>query len=207
MTVRAVVFDIGNVLIRWNPEAYYDRLLGPAAARAFFAETGIHTANLAIDEGAPFRETILALAERHPAWADAIRRWHDDWGAFLEGEIAGTVALMRRLRAKGTPVFALTNFGEGPFAIASARHPFLGDFDAMFMSARLGLLKPDPRIYAAVEARSGLPPEALFFTDDKPENVAAAVARGWRGHVFATPGALAAALHDVGILTAREAEP
>lgn len=196
----AVIFDIGRVLIDWDPEGFYDRAIGPAARAALFAEVDLHGANLAIDRGAPFAGTIEALAARHPDHAEAIWLWHDRWLDMASPEIPGSVALLRALRARSVPVFALTNFGIDTFAQAEAAYPFLRDFDRRYISGHLGLLKPEEALYAHVEADCGLPPGALLFTDDRPENVAAAAARGWRTHLFEGSRGWAEQLLDEGLL-------
>jgi len=202
---RAVIFDIGKVLIEWDPEGFFDRAIGPAARRALFAEVDLHGMNLDIDRGAPFRETVYGLADRHPGHAAAIRMWHDRWIEMASPEIPGSVALLRALRARGVPVFALTNFGVGSFGVAEAAYPFLGMFDRRYVSGQLRLMKPEPAIYAHVEADCGLPPDTLLFADDRPENVAAAAARGWRTHLFDGPEGWAGRLVAEGLLPPAEA--
>lgn len=188
--IRAVVFDIGNVLVSWQPEAFYDNRIGAARRARLFAEVDLHGMNLAVDRGAPFAQSVRDLAARHPAWADDILQWHDSWTQMFTPVISGTVALMRGLRAQGVPVFALSNFGRDTFALACQMHPFLTEFDQSYISGHLGVLKPEPEIYAILEQESNIPPQTLFFIDDKPENIAAAIARGWSGHVFTHPDTL-----------------
>ncbi|MGL6209933.1 MAG: HAD family hydrolase [Paracoccaceae bacterium] len=202
---QAVIFDIGNVLITWNPEAFYDARIGADRRQRFMAEVPIHAANLAVDAGAPFRDTIYGLAEAHPDWATEIRWWHDDWLAMVDPVIEGSVTLLRALKAKGVPVFALTNFGRETFDIALARFDFLREFDRAYVSGHMEVIKPDPAIYAAVEKDCGIEPQALLFADDRPENIDAARARGWGGHLFDGPEGWARRLVDEGLLTAREA--
>ena len=202
---QAVIFDIGNVLIGWQPEVVYDARLGPDRAAAFFAEVPIHTANLEIDRGAPFLATLQDLSAAHPAWAQEILWWHDDWLTMVQPVIDHSVTTLRALKARGIPVFALTNFGAETFQIALAEFPFLSLFDHAFVSAHLRLLKPDPAIYAHVESATGLPPEFLLFADDKAENTAAAAARGWQTHTFTTPQPWAQRLVSAGLLTNQEA--
>jgi len=175
---EAVVFDIGNVLIEWNPERYYDARIGEAARRRLFAEAGLEAMNLSIDAGALFRETIYATAEQHPQWAEQIRWWHDNWIDIASPRIEASIALLRALRARGVPVFALTNFGEHSFAYAETQYDFFREFDRRFVSGELGVIKPDPEIYRKVEQLGGVAPERLLFTDDKAENIEAAAARG-----------------------------
>lgn len=206
MKPQAVVFDLGNVLIEWNPEAYYDARIGRDARERMFAETDIHAVNLTIDEGAPYRETVYALAERFPEWAAEIRLWHDDQFGMTQPVIAHSLRLVRALQASGVPVLALSNWGDESFDRAVAFYPFLGTFDRTYVSGKLKIKKPDPRIYAHVEADSGVSPGALFFIDDRLENIRAAAARGWAVHHFSGPEGLAADLVARGLLAAEHAE-
>lgn len=205
MTPEAVVFDIGNVLIEWNPERFYDSRLGEAGRRALFAETGIEAMNLRVDAGAPFRATVEAHAAAHPKWAEQILWWYDHWIEMASPRIEGSIACLRALRAKGVPVFALTNFGDDSFDYAQSQYDFLREFDRFYVSARLGVIKPDPAIYEVVEKDSGIAPGALIFADDKAENVAAALARGWKAHQFTDWQGWAARLVAEGLLTKVEA--
>jgi 2-haloacid dehalogenase len=207
MTPEAVIFDIGNVLIGWNPEGHYDRRIGEARRRALFAEVDLHGMNEQVDLGAPFQATIYAMAERHPEWRGEIRDWHDSWIEMITPVIDHSVTLLRRLRAKDVPVFALTNFGVDSYAFAQSQFDFLNEFDREFVSGRLRVMKPDPRIYAAVEDSTGVPAARMLFTDDRAENVAAAAARGWQTHLFEGPEGWAARLVDAGLLTQEEAAP
>lgn len=200
MYTEAVVFDLGRVLLHWDPEGFYDREIGEDRRRALFDEVPLTHVNEEIDRGAPFRDSIYALADAYPDHAGAIRLWHDRWLEMAAPAIEGSAVLLRALRARGLPVYALTNFGAGPLALAEQAYPVLRDFDRRFVSGELGVLKPEPRIYEIVEEKTGHAPGTLFFTDDKPENVAAAAARGWKTHLFEHPEGLAMALVAEGLL-------
>lgn len=202
---RAVIFDIGNVLVGWQPEAFYDRTIGADRRRALFAEVDLHGMNEAIDHGAPFRETVWDWADRHPRWRAEIRLWHDRWTDIASPPIDRSIRLQRALRARGVPVFALSNLGRHTYEYAAPLLPFLRDFDRRYISGCMGVTKPNPRIYAMVEEDCGLPPESLLFTDDRAENIAAAAARGWRTHLFTGPDGLAARLVAEGLLTEEDA--
>ena len=205
MAVEAVIFDIGNVLTRWQPEVFYDRVIGEARRRALFAAVDLHQMNLDIDAGALFRETIYDWADRYPDWAVEVRMWYDRWIELASPRIEGSIALLRALRVKGVPIFALTNFGRYSFEEAVPKLDFLSEFDRYYVSGRMGVIKPDPRIYAMVEADCGIMPTGLLFVDDKAENIAAAAARGWRTHQFENWQGWAARLVAEGVLTMGEA--
>ena len=205
MSVDAVVFDIGNALLEWHPDRFYDRVIGPERRAALFEAVDLDAMNLRVDGGEGFRDVIYAEAEANPEWRDEIRLWHDRWIEMCSPEIPHSVHLLRALRAKGVPVYALTNFGVESFALAKSVYPFLGEFNRAFVSGELRMLKPDPAIYAALEQGTGVAPERLLFADDRPDNIAAARARGWQGHLFEHPQGWADALIAHGLLTAEEA--
>lgn len=205
MTPEAVIFDIGNVLTRWQPEAFYDRVIGADRRRALFAAVDLHHMNDLIDEGALFKETIYDWAERYPEWAPEVRMWYDRWIELASPRIDGSIHLQRALRAKGVPVFALTNFGRYSFAEAVPKMDFLQDFDKRYVSGEMGVIKPDPRIYEMVEQDCGIAPDRLLFTDDRADNITAAARRGWRTHQFETWQGWARRLVAEGLLTDEEA--
>jgi 2-haloacid dehalogenase len=205
MTIEAVVFDIGRVLIDWQPLAFYDRVIGADRRRALFAEVDLHGMNVAVDLGADLGASVDALAASHPGWATEIRLWRTRWIEMASPEIPGSVHLLKALKARGVPVLALSNFGAETFEIARAAYPFLDLFDRRFVSAHLGVMKPDPAIYERLERETGYRPDALLFTDDIGLNVAAAEARGWRTHLFEGPAGWAARLVEEGLLSEKEA--
>lgn len=205
MRVEAVIFDIGNVLTRWQPEAFYDRVIGPDRRRALFDAVDLHKMNDDIDAGALFSETIYAWADRHPDWRAEVRMWYDRWIELASPRIEGSIALLRALRAKGMPCFALTNFGRASFKEAMPKLEFLAEFDRHYVSGRMGVIKPDPRIYQMVEDDCGVAPDRLLFTDDRADNIAAAAARGWLTHHFDGWQPWAQRLVDEGLLTKQEA--
>ena len=205
MIPEAVIFDIGNVLTRWQPEAFYDRVIGEKRRRALFAAVDLHGMNDLVDAGAAFRDTVYDWATQHGDWAAEIRMWHDRWIELASPRIDGSIALQRALRAKGVPVFALTNFGRDTFEHALPRMDFLADFDRLYVSGRMGVIKPDPRIYEMVEADCGIRPDRLLFTDDRADNITAAARRGWRTHQFESWQGWARRLVAEGLLTETEA--
>ncbi|MEZ5720630.1 MAG: HAD family phosphatase [Paracoccaceae bacterium] len=202
---EAVVFDIGNVLIEWQPERAYAGMVGADRAQAMFAAVDLHHMNEIVDRGGDFRETVYAAADAVPEFRDEIRMWHDRWLDVAGPEIPRSVRLLRALRRKGVAVFALSNFGRGSFAVAETAWPFLAEFDRRYISGHLGVTKPSARIYEIVEEDSGIAPERLLFADDMAHNVEAAAARGWQVHLFDGPEGWARRLVAAGLLEAEEA--
>jgi 2-haloacid dehalogenase len=205
MQPEAVIFDIGNVLTHWQPEAFYDRVIGEDRRRALFSAADLHGMNALIDDGALFRETIYDWADRHPDWAPEIRMWYDRWMELASPRIEGSIALLRALRRKGVPVYSLTNFGRYAYEEARGKMDFLNEFDREYVSGRLLVSKPDPRIYQFVEEDCGIPSDRLIFADDRAENIVAAARRGWRTHQFETWQGWARRLVAEGLLTDAEA--
>ena len=204
-TPQAVVFDVGNVLIEWQPERFYDAEIGEDRRRAMFEAVDLHWMNEQVDRGQHFTETIYATAEANPEWRDEIRMWHDRWIELATPVIAHSVRLMKALQARGVPVFSLTNFGIQSYAYAATHYDFLNNFDRDFISGHLGVTKPDPLIYRNVEEGAGLSGEALLFADDRQDNIDAARAFGWQTHLFEGPQGWADRLVAAGLLSAEEA--
>lgn len=205
MPIEAVVFDIGNVLIEWRPERYYDRMIGQERRRRMFAEVDLHRMNDIVDRGADFQATIYDWAEKHPDWRDEIRMWHDQWLQLATPDIPHSLRLARALRSRGVPVFILSNIGVQTWDLACAAYPDLTQFDRAYLSGKMKMAKPDGAIYAAVEEDCRMPPAALIFADDRQDNIEAAAARGWQTHLFTSPQGWAERLVAEGLLTAEEA--
>ena len=191
MPVKAVVFDLGGVLIDWDPRYLYRKLLADeAAVEEFLTTVCTPEWNAEQDRGRPFAEGVAELVERHPAHAAAIAAFSDRWEEMLAGDIPGTVELLAELRAAGTPLYALTNWSAETFAIARERFEFLSWFDGVLVSGEERLIKPDPAIFRLLLERFGLAPEATFYVDDSEANVAAARRLGLDAARFTAPGRL-----------------
>lgn len=202
---QAVVFDVGNVLIEWQPERFYDAEIGETRRREMFGAVDLHDMNERVDLGEHFMDTIYATAKEYPDWQTEIRMWHDRWIELATPVIDHSVRLMKALQARGVPVFSLTNFGIQSYAFAATHYPFLHEFDRNFISGHLGMTKPDPAIYATLESTSGLSGDALLFADDRADNIQAAQGFGWQTHLFEGPRGWADRLVEAGLLTREEA--
>jgi 2-haloacid dehalogenase len=205
MTINAVIFDIGNVLIEWQPERFFDATVGEGRRREMFAAIDLHGINDEVDRGANFRDTIYAAADANPEFRAEVRMWHDNWLDLATPAIPQSVRILRSLRAKGVSVFALTNFGIQTFEIAEPAYPFLGEFDRRYISGHMGVIKPDAEIYQRLEDDCGIDPATLLFTDDRIDNIRAANARGWQTHLFEGPQGWADCVVSHGLLTKDEA--
>jgi 2-haloacid dehalogenase len=200
--MHTVLFDLGGVLIDWNPRYLYRPLFGQdeAAMEEFLARICPPEWNHQLDEGKPFAQAVAERQRLFPEHARLIALWHQGWPQMLRDEIGETVAILRELRERGTRLFALTNWSAETFPIARARFPFLGWFEDIVVSGEVGLAKPDPRIFELTIRRTGLDPAATLFTDDSPRNVEAARASGLRAELFRDPAGLRETLRTVGLL-------
>ena len=175
----AVVFDLGGVMIDWNPRHLYRSIFDDEAAmERFLAEICTPAWNHSMDAGRPFAEGIADLVAQHPEWEPQIRAWRLRWSEMLRGEYDDCVALMRELKAGGVRVYALSNWSAETFGETRARFPFLAEFDGILISGEAGCAKPDPAIFQAFLDRFGLDPSRCLFLDDTPGNVRAAEEAG-----------------------------
>jgi 2-haloacid dehalogenase len=194
-----VVFDIGNVLILWDPRNLYRRLIpDPAEMERFLAEVCTDAWNLEQDRGRLWAEAVAERVALHPQHEVLIRAYDERWNEMVPGEVPGTPAILERLLGAGVPVFAITNFSTEKFALAQARFPFLTRFRDVVVSGEERLVKPDPAIYRVLLERNGLQAGQCLFIDDSERNVKAARALGMHAHHFQSAAALEAELRRCG---------
>jgi len=196
---KAVIFDIGNVLIHWQPERFYDAVCGALRRRKLFETVDLHAMNDKIDRGADFKATVYQTAEENPAFAPEIRLWHDRWIEIASPSINPSVKAAQDLHDQGIRTMILSNIGRETYDIAARHYAFLHDFDDHFISGDLGTIKPEPRIFEIVEQETGIAPDRLFFIDDRSENVSSARERRWQAHQFEGFAGLQRALGAVGL--------
>jgi 2-haloacid dehalogenase len=198
--IRNVVFDIGGVLLEWDPGRVYRPLIpDPVELDRFFAEVCTSEWNETLDAGRPFDEACDELAARFPEQAELVHAWRrqDD---MVAGEIAGTVELVTRLRATGCPLYLLTNMPADVFEARQQRYAVLREFDGWVVSGEEGVLKPSPEIFEVLTTRYDLDPGETLFIDDAERNTVGAAAVGFRTHRFVDPPSLSGALVDHGLL-------
>ncbi len=204
MTARAgVIFDLGGVLIDWDPRHLYRELIGDdVAMEGFLTEICTQAWNQEQDAGRPVAEGTDELLRRHPEHGEWIRAYYGEFDRMLKGAIEGSVDILGRVKAGGARVFALTNWARETFPIAERRFDFIGWFEAVMVSGRVGMRKPDARIFRHALDVFGLAAEDALFIDDSAANVASAESLGIRGIRFETPEALADRLTRLGLLAA-----
>ena len=184
--VEAVVFDLGNVLIRWDPHPAVARGVGAEEATRFLRADDFDFLawNHLQDSGRDWATAEDEVARSHPHWHAHALAYRAHFGASLVGAVEDNVAVLRDLHAAGVPLTALTNWSAELFPQALARFDFLGLFDDIVVSGAEGVAKPDPRVFAVLRERVGRPLERCVFVDDSPANVAAAAAAGLDAILF-----------------------
>lgn len=201
MDIRHIVFDLGQVLVAYDAERPFRRLIPDAAERKrFLAEVCTHDWNLEQDRGRSWSEAEALLIAQHPDKADLIRAFRANWREMIPGAIADNVAILAQLISRGHDVTALTNWAPDTFALAEAEFPFLRTFRGITVSGRVGLIKPEPGIYLLHAKTFELEPQSTLFIDDNAANITTARALGWQAiHYVSTPE-LTADLRRYGLL-------
>jgi 2-haloacid dehalogenase len=204
-TLRPVaVFDLGGVLIDWNPRHLYRKLFQQEADMEYFlANICTSEWNLQQDAGRTFAEACATLKLKHPTNAEMIDAWFGRFDEMIAGPIAGTVDILAELREQEVPIYALSNWSAETFPLAQKRFEFLSWFRAVFLSAEVRLVKPDPRIFTRFCETFSLKPEQIIFIDDLPHNVEAARKVGMQAIQFHDPAALHDELVRLGLLRSR----
>jgi 2-haloacid dehalogenase len=203
MPTRSIaVFDLGGVLIDWNPRYLYRKLFAgdDAAMDHFLANICTQSWNSQQDAGRSFAEACDSLKVQHPAYSELIDAWFQRYEEMLGGPISGTVEVLAELRARGVSLYVLSNWSAETFPTALKRFEFLQWFQGILLSGEARLLKPDPRIFQHFFETFAVDPAQAVYIDDLAPNVNAASALGMHGILFTDPSALRGELVKVGLL-------
>ncbi len=196
-----VVFDLGGVLIDWNPRYLYRKLFQHEAGMEYFLANICTTEwNLQQDAGRTFAEACATLKREHPGNAELIDAWFERFDEMMAGPIAGTVDILAELREQEVPLYGLSNWSAETFPFAQRRFEFLRWFRTILLSAEVRLVKPDPRIFQRFCERFALIPEQIIYVDDLQHNVDAARTIGMHAIQFSDPASLRQELTQLGIL-------
>jgi 2-haloacid dehalogenase len=189
--MKTIIFDLGGVLLDWNPHRLYAPYFNSSTEiDRFLHEINFPEWNLQQDAGRPFAEGVAALSQEFPHYAHLIRAYHERWEDSVPGAIDGTVDILKRIKRDGVPLYALTNFSAETFPIMRRRFDFLQLFEYILVSGEVGLVKPDPAIYRLMLEKIGRPARECLFIDDSAKNVAAAKEMGFDTIHFQSPGQL-----------------
>ncbi|TPJ28402.1 HAD family phosphatase [Mesorhizobium sp. B2-7-2] len=198
--IRHIVFDIGKVLIHYDPDIPFSRLIPDAEQRKWFFDNVCTSAwNIEQDRGRTWEEAEAALIAEHPDHAENIRNFRRHWHEMVPHAYEDSVAVMLGLIERGHDVTMLTNFAADTLAEARQRFDFLNRPRGVTVSGEIGLIKPDQAIYDHHVAAFGLKPPATLFIDDSQKNVDGAKAAGWQAVLFTDAKALKADLERLGI--------
>jgi 2-haloacid dehalogenase len=197
-----IIFDLGGVLIDWNPDYVFDKIFDDPARKRFFYEN-ICTSdwNEEQDAGRSLQEATDLLLAQHPEWETEIRAYYGRWQEMLGDAIIGTVEIFRELKAYGNhKIYALTNWSAETFPIALDTFEFLHWFDGIVVSGTEKTRKPFPQFYQILLERYDVLPEKAIFIDDNHRNVLAARALGIESIHFQSADALRAELGRLGTI-------
>ncbi len=198
--IKALIFDLGGVLIHWDPRVLYRQLFDDdASIDAFLRQVDFYAWNVEQDRGRTFAEGVAELSARFPQYAEYIRAYDERYPESVTGALEPTVELVARLKRAGYPLYALSNWPAEKFEYARARFEFLNWFDDMVISAHVKLVKPDPRIFELLLTRIGYRADECVFIDDAEANIRAARALGFHTIHFTSAPQLEAALNALGI--------
>lgn len=199
--IKAIIFDLGGVLLDWNPRYLYRRYFATAdAMEAFLAEIDFPAWNAQQDAGRCFAEAVAELSARFPQYARLISAYPEHWEESVAGPIGGTVRLLRALKRAGYPLFALSNWSAETFPIARRKYSFLELFDHVVISGEVSLVKPDRRIFELAARTAHLAAGECLVIDDAAENIAVASSIGFPTLHFKSAESLETRLIELGVL-------
>lgn len=198
---RALLWDVGNVIVRWNPRTLFAKIFKePAELDGFLSHVCTMEWHGETDRGLSFADNIARLSALHPHYAGQIAAWWDRWPEMFSGCIAETEAVIEALATRGVPQFGLTNMSSEAWPGVQAMSPVFRHFQDVVVSAEEGVIKPEPRIYEIALQRTGLRPDDLLFVDDSAANINAAAALGFHTHLFRDPADLRPMIQAHGLL-------
>ena len=198
---KALLWDFGNVIVRWDPRTLYAKIFKePAELDRFLSHVCTMEWHMAHDGGVSFAENRARLLPQHPEYAEAIEAWESRWWEMFSGAIPETEAAIETLHERGVPQYGLSNVSHETVEGTMALSPAFGRLAGVIASGLEGVMKPDPAIFHLACHRFGHAPEDILFVDDSARNIDAARDLGFDVHHFTDPAALRPALEARGLL-------
>src|SRR3990172_12242624 len=206
--MKNIIFDLGNVLIIWNPDVVYKKYFAGDIAKVqqFYEETNIKKVNEKLDRGKPFQEVLSDLSSKFPHYLEPIYLWKNGWLEMIGGPIEDSVKILESLHTQGYPLYALTNWAEETFFTHirhNQKYQFLNNFKDIVISGVEREIKPEPQIYKILLQRNNLKTENCIFIDDTSDNIVAAQNLGIATIKFTSPEQLVDELGKYGISTTK----
>ncbi len=198
-TITTVVFDLGQVLVGWDPRRIWARDLTEEEIEAFLVESAFATLNHSLDAGRPYTEARTELAKRAPHHVATLDAYWNAIPDSLTGPVPGSAEIVSEIADLGLRLLGLTNWSAETFHHAPVAAPAISLLEDVLVSGREGLAKPDPAIFELLVQRYDLTPAETFFTDDSPANIEAARSLGLQVHLFAGADGLRSALRAHGV--------
>ena len=197
-SITAVIFDFGNVFVKWDIHALYDRFFSsPEAVDAFLEEVRFFEWNTQLDAGTSFHDGVAKLSLQYPHYAEYIKAYDTYWEESITDTYSGTVELASELKKSGHELYLLSNFSAEKFPIMRERYGFLNLFTDMVISGEHGLIKPDPAIFNLTLKRINRNAAECLFIDDSPANINTAQSLGFKTILFQSSEQLK---HDIQII-------
>ena len=199
-SIKSVVFDIGGVLLDWNPRHMYRKVFESEEEMEWFlSNICTYEWNVQQDGGKLFSEATAELSARYPEYSDKIALFYGRWEEMLGGELKDTVKILNELKSAGMPVYALSNWSHEAFPVAHERYGFMKQFDGIVVSGYEKLLKPDHAIYRVLMNRYNVNPAESVYIDDNKDNADAAAELGFHAIHFHSAEELRQELRDLGL--------
>jgi 2-haloacid dehalogenase len=200
-TIKAILFDFGNVLLEWNPRHLYRRFFqNEEEMDQFLHEVNFMDWNLQQDKGRSFAEGVAELSKEFPQYAELIQAYHDNWIHSIGNSLTGTIEIMKRLKKAGYQLYGLSNWSAETFPIARQKYDFFNLLDDIVISGEVGAVKPEPEIFEIILARNGKAASECLFIDDALPNVEAARELGFVTIHFQSPEQLESELKKLELL-------
>ncbi len=201
-TIKAIIFDFGNVIIEWDPRHVYRRYFPNDAEgmERFLTEVDFMTWNAQQDKGRPFKEGVAELSAKFPQYADLIQAYHDHWADSIGAAYLGTIEIMKQLKQAGYPLYGLSNWSAETFLRVHEKYDFFNLLDDMVISGAVGYVKPEPEIYQIMLDKIGKPAQECLFIDDSLPNIKQAEKMGILGIHFQSAGQLRIELQRLQII-------